>query len=310
MKNLMIACLVTLALTVGSIAKAGDWSSGGGDTTAQEFATLGYDIYRYFTWIDDQRRAEYGIRSLYSYQQTLQETKVRSEEHVFLDGKEVDAINTPDRKEIVVNRSRWSAIQNEKDRAPLVLHEYLGILRVDDTHYQHSHLLVGSYTPVGKLNPPVPTWKNEIVLDLPDNAPLLPDDFEAKAEQTLKDQGLYYFHGTYSMSAAGTITLDAYKLASDKLQVTSGMASDYISKYFGVQKNGCLANAIWNFAANYHQFYDVAGIVITLSQTGDYYSVGFIPTKVFLSMYFEERIKKFLPRLRELAIAYDSTCGG
>lgn len=121
---------------------------------------------------------------------------------------------------------------------------------------------------------------------------------------------MYYFRGTFSMSAAGTINLDAYKLTTDNLQITGAMGADYISKHFGVQKNGCLGNAIWNFAANYHQFFDVAGIVTTLSQAGDHYSVGLIPTKIYLSMHFEERIMKFLPRLRELAIAYDSTCGG
>jgi opacity protein-like surface antigen len=52
----------------------------------------------------------------------------------------VDAINFPESRHIDVSRSRWSSYGPGK-RASLVLHEYLGVLNVNDKHYEIS----GSY---------------------------------------------------------------------------------------------------------------------------------------------------------------------
>src|SRR5690606_13415200 len=72
-------------------------------------------------------------------------TKVEStNKELMLDGKPKDAINYPNEKEIEFNRARWDAMTS-KSRAILVLHEYLGILRIPDIGYSVSLSALKNY---------------------------------------------------------------------------------------------------------------------------------------------------------------------
>jgi hypothetical protein len=55
-------------------------------------------------------------------------------------GIEVDALNYPSKKLIKVNQSRWNGTEDNQ-RALLVTHEYLGILKADDKDYVWSQKL-------------------------------------------------------------------------------------------------------------------------------------------------------------------------
>lgn len=79
-----------------------------------------------------------------SLQQAVRNTFVNSQENLVLRGNEVDAINypNPQNPRILVSRSGWDRLASTPHRrAFLVLHEYLGILGIDDSRYQISSLL-------------------------------------------------------------------------------------------------------------------------------------------------------------------------
>lgn len=72
---------------------------------------------------------------------------VYTQEQTFLGndgrGPEVDALNYPDEGRIVLSRSRWRGIgYNLKAVRLLVIHEYLGLARQDDSTYRISSYLV------------------------------------------------------------------------------------------------------------------------------------------------------------------------
>ncbi len=77
-------------------------------------------------------------------------TTVYSEGRLMLDDQEVDAINYPSKRLIKVNRSRWMDLRGETAtiaRFNLVIHEYLGIMGIDDTQYRVSHDLIRALSP-------------------------------------------------------------------------------------------------------------------------------------------------------------------
>ena len=88
-------------------------------------------------------------------------TTVHSAERLSLRGEEVDAINYPDKKLIRINRSRWRNLRvgaKTVSRFTLALHEYLGIMGLDDSQYRLSSPLVSridinDYSPTRFWNP-------------------------------------------------------------------------------------------------------------------------------------------------------------
>lgn len=95
----------------------------------------------------------------------IESTEIHSDSTLVLNGHEVDAINYPSQKLIMINRSRWSQIRGENGtvaRFNLVLHEYLGIMRADDSTYAISAELIKLMSPAkfstdGWWNPMNPT---------------------------------------------------------------------------------------------------------------------------------------------------------
>ncbi len=107
----------------------------GGDRYAGEFVEIGEEIVE--TLIHSPRA---GIDST-AMLEAIRKTKVVSKDSLELDGKAIDAINyplaTPPR--IEVNRDAWDRMKwRRHDKIFLVMHEYLGILGVDDSNYQIS----------------------------------------------------------------------------------------------------------------------------------------------------------------------------
>ena len=69
----------------------------------------------------------------------METASVVSVEKTVRDGNEVDAINYPDLKKIEIHRSRWNEYgKNLRRKLPIVLHEYLGLMRLGDASYQIS----------------------------------------------------------------------------------------------------------------------------------------------------------------------------
>ena len=122
----------------------GGTSGGGGDSYSLEFVSLAYNI---ISTLKTQPIAGIDLTKL---ARAVATTRVNSKALLTLNGNLVDAINYPDAKNprIEISRSGWDhLIADPAEKMSLVLHEYLGILRVDDRQYQISHKLGRQFEP-------------------------------------------------------------------------------------------------------------------------------------------------------------------
>jgi hypothetical protein len=127
---------ISTLLLVPISSFAGPSGSGGGDIYSQEFVTTGYDIL--------QRLSASPIAGVdvSKLAQAVANVTVNSQDSLMLNGHAVDAINYPDEvpPHIEMSRAAWDRMKTQpEEHTFLVLHEYLGILKIDDTHYQVSH---------------------------------------------------------------------------------------------------------------------------------------------------------------------------
>jgi hypothetical protein len=105
----------------------------GGDLYAQEFTAIGRSLVERFREHPDPR-----IADLDALEEAVKSATVATKDRVEFEGAEVDAVDYPEKKLVELNRKRWAEYDKEKKSA-LVLHEYLGLSRADDSHYQISH---------------------------------------------------------------------------------------------------------------------------------------------------------------------------
>jgi len=126
---------VLFFLLSAQAAHAGNELGNGGDLVAQEFIAAGRKLVQELKAKPDPR-----IPDVDKLAEAVETVKVSTAETLTLHGNEVDAINFPNERHIDVSRSRWRDYGSGK-RASLVLHEYLGVLNVDDKQYEIS----GSY---------------------------------------------------------------------------------------------------------------------------------------------------------------------
>jgi hypothetical protein len=119
----------------GRTAGSGNELGNGGDYVAQQFIAGGRELVTRLREHPDSR-----IPDVNALEKAVERVKVTSAGSLSLHGAEVDAINFPSDDHIDVNRARWQESAADK-RVALVLHEYLGILQVNDLHYEVS----GSY---------------------------------------------------------------------------------------------------------------------------------------------------------------------
>lgn len=119
----------------GPAALASKEVGNGGDQIAIEFVDLATSVLSYLKQVRppqiDLARLEKAISTV------LVES---TDEALVLRGAVKDAINFPEEAKILVNRSAWAKRNNDRTRAVLALHEYLGILGVDDTAYRVSSI--------------------------------------------------------------------------------------------------------------------------------------------------------------------------
>lgn len=133
--------LFTLIVSFNS-AFAG-WENGNaGDTVAAEFIMTARHAVERMKLLPHSELTELDLDKLSG---AILNTKVHSREQLFLRGYEVDAINDPESRQIVVNRSRWKLLRvptETANRLMLVIHEYLYIIGIDDNQFRVSGRLV------------------------------------------------------------------------------------------------------------------------------------------------------------------------
>jgi len=136
----MRAFLILVSLfTIASPALAVKVVGNGGDSYAIEFVTIASDILNYLGDTDS------GGLDLEKLKEVMKTTKVESTNQALsLGGIPKDAINYPTEKRIIFNRTAWGN-SKEGQKPRLVLHEYLGILGVDDSSYALSTLLLKKF---------------------------------------------------------------------------------------------------------------------------------------------------------------------
>jgi hypothetical protein len=130
-----IALLASFSALAEIRPEEGNERGNGGDEFSKEFVRTAYDVYESLA---KDPIAGVDNRALLA---AIQRTKVNSRESLVLRGNQVDAINYPDANDprILISRSGWLRMKNAKHRrAFLALHEYLGIMGVDDSAYQVS----------------------------------------------------------------------------------------------------------------------------------------------------------------------------
>jgi len=113
--------------------KDGEHDSGGGDAYVQDFIKnldKSLDIYK--EYIPELQRTNLRAKL------DIPEITVISKRKVSHNGQEVDAINIPSQKKIILSRKRFKDIDSEAMKMRLSFHEYLGLVGIDDTQYRLS----------------------------------------------------------------------------------------------------------------------------------------------------------------------------
>ena len=129
-----ILVLISVLSQPASAKMEGNEGGHGGDPYSLEFSTLAaslVDELREYEAVNSALFNKHGFsaRQLGSAVERVRVVSAEGE-GLWLKGREMDAINFPERNEILVNRSRWRE-SDLQARVKLVFHEYLGILGVE-----------------------------------------------------------------------------------------------------------------------------------------------------------------------------------
>lgn len=159
MKNIKRLVLF-LAFTVASNSFAGVKVIGnGGDANAMEFVNSGIRMFNFLKRHPASAEA-LGITPE-TFLSKIRRIRVESEDHLYLNGVEVDAINYPEDGLIKISNTRWVAISNLPDaiiqKQNLALHEYLWVLGFDDTNYRLSSTIIAEVRSEELILRPTPT---------------------------------------------------------------------------------------------------------------------------------------------------------
>jgi hypothetical protein len=150
--------LILGIISVVSPCFAGWYTGNAGDAWSAEFILTGRDL------VQRLRFATSDVIELPNADQLagiIDSVIVHSDETVIIDGHEVDAVNNPEKREIVLNRSRWRNLRRfdeTRQRLLVVLHEYMWVMGIEDLGFAKSApiidlLGVGDYSPNMYWNP-------------------------------------------------------------------------------------------------------------------------------------------------------------
>lgn len=121
-----------MGLKNGLSRPQGGVATGGGDAYSQNFVQTGWAIYNELLM-----KGQSGISLPALKNAILTVDVVSTEDKLFLNGDEKDALNEPTLNQIKINRQRWQETEQPRRKA-IALHEYLRFLRIDDSNYQVS----------------------------------------------------------------------------------------------------------------------------------------------------------------------------
>ena len=146
MTKLILAVSIIIFFKVNASAQGGGNSIGnGGDHIAAEFiavARQAINLLQYTTLPEDLQNCVVILK------QNIDLIHVSSEKSLTLNNNSVDAINYPDLMQIKVSREGWQFTKSKLaiQKYILVIHEYLGVNRINDQHYENSTKLAQAIT--------------------------------------------------------------------------------------------------------------------------------------------------------------------
>lgn len=156
-----------------NITSLGGHSGGGGEIVAMEFVSMAYDIY--LNLVNDPILV-YNFKSE-DYLYAIRNTRIIGRDESLYDknGEQVDALNFPELRVIIVNEKAWREKSvSSKIKKQLIFHEYLGIMAANnenspynDENYRVSVLLNNRDIPI---NYPSSTKGNVDILFVIDNS--------------------------------------------------------------------------------------------------------------------------------------------
>ena len=119
------------------------------DPFVKEWRSVAVVLLKKLRELTDDERMGIPLRHLRSaYHSTRVGT---TDDPLYYRGQEVDALNCDDELTIVFNKKRWKAIRSGSERSEemqelLILHEYLGILAIEDKTYEVSSQVLAEYS--------------------------------------------------------------------------------------------------------------------------------------------------------------------
>jgi len=122
-----------------AFSNGGDGIGSGGDRVSMSFVSTAWELYRSMKSSSLPQPNKFDPEA---FKVAIELTEVSSKTSLFLGDREVDAINYPDTKKIHVNRGLWDSTGYSLHHIGLVLHEYLGIMRLDDRDYSLSSSII------------------------------------------------------------------------------------------------------------------------------------------------------------------------
>jgi hypothetical protein len=137
--------LLASLLSLGSHASAGGMVGNGGDAVVQEFNLRGLQLAGFFQ-VETTVAQTYKIDAA-KFLDVVKQTRLLSQDHLMLNGVEVDAINYPSQMRIEISRTRWADSSLHVDaysvQRRIALHEYLWVYGIDDSAYVVSNAIIG-----------------------------------------------------------------------------------------------------------------------------------------------------------------------
>lgn len=111
----------------------------GGSLPAQEFIATALKISE---MLNETPESIVSTKFKADFKNLILNVTVLATDRLFLNGEEVSAINYPAKHLIKVSLPRWNQIYYLQERVPLVLHEYLGLMGLNDYNYQMTNQII------------------------------------------------------------------------------------------------------------------------------------------------------------------------
>lgn len=140
MRRSLLLCLIfAYSFQLSASIGLGHDQGNGGDLFAAEFVKTGEWLLRLLRY-----QGEHSI-DLDLLESVIEHSSVEStDKRLRLNDTPKDAINYPQQKRILFDRRRWKKM-DKGERAVLVLHEYLGLMKVENASYAFSKELLGRF---------------------------------------------------------------------------------------------------------------------------------------------------------------------